>query len=717
MKNSINILLVVFLFLANVGSLFAQEKRIELGNKLFDQYAYNKAIILYEEALDRKSTNWELYAKLGDCYYFLSDTKKALDNYDKYYKASIENKVDINNALLLRYAVCLHGEGRTTESIAIYKKLGESVKQKEKSDLINSSLTNEEPLTSINSDSSDFGTFIFKNTLYFSSTRKNPEKEKRFNKRLYKWNEEPFLDIYEAKIDENNGSISMSQTDSKSSSLSNINTIAHQGSVTLTKKGDTMYYSSGDVKNNKLVYNNRGTSNLKLKRATWDSSINKWVVKKEDSIAMNYFDIGNYSIGNPALSPDNKRLYFVTCAPFSEAQGQTDIYYVNILNKGKKFSKVTSVLGVNTAGRESFPFIASDGTLYFSSDGVQNIKQSDNIKELGLGLLDIYKVENLDNIIQKYETEISQTKDSIEIKDMTNKLGSYLENELKVEHLKGPFNSEMDDFAFYIDKTNLDSNSETYAYFSSNRSGGLRNDDIYRAKVKIEQFKTIQVDVKDASTEQLMGNALIDLIDSEGKLLETAQDSTGLFEFKVLDGEQYRIRGYASRYYDDLKEFNSSEVKDHLVLKLKPYPCLVSINYEGFESINQIEFEFDIDSINNEAKNTLSKVLDLLLTNRDMKIKIESHTDSRGSNESNIVLSTRRAINTKNYLIKEGVYESQIDSAIGYGEERPCFTDEDIKNMPIEKREIAHKKNRRSHFIIVGCEDNTPICPEIDPNN
>ncbi len=713
MKESIKIVLVALLLFLNAGLMFGQQTRIDLGDKYYDQYAYKKAIELYEEALDRKSTNWELYAKLGDCYYFLSDTKKALDNYDKFYNASIENKFNINNALLLRYAVCLHGEGRTTESIAIYNKLGESVKQKEESDLINSSLTKEEPLTSINSDSSDFGTFIFKNTLYFSSTRKNPEKEKRFNKRLYKWNEEPFLDIYEAKIDENNGSISMNQTDSKSSSLSNINTIAHQGSVTLTKKGDTMYYSSGDVKNNKLVYNNRGTSNLKLKRATWDSSINKWVVKKEDSIAMNYFDIGNYSIGNPALSPDNKRLYFVTCAPFSEAQGQTDIYYVNILNNGKKFGKVTSVLGVNTAGREGFPFIASDGTLYFSSDGVQNIKQSDNIKELGLGLLDIYKVENLDNIIQKYETEISHSKDSIEIKDMTNKLGSYLENELKVEHLKGPFNSEMDDFAFYIDKTNLDSNSETYAYFSSNRSGGLRNDDIYRAKVKIEQFKTIQVDVKDASTEQLMGNALIDLIDSEGKLLETAQDSTGLFEFKVLDGEQYRIRGYASRYYDDLKEFNSSEIKDHLVLKLKPFPCEISINH--------IEFRFNKDSLDTRVKidslelNKLLELKNILLANPEIKIKIESYTDSRGPKEYNLGLSERRANSTKNYLIEQGVNENQIISAKGFGENCPIVSDEEInKFLTIKEREAEHAKNRRSRFIL-DCQHAVESCQDYFP--
>ena len=165
-----------------------------------------------------------------------------------------------------------------------------------------------------------------------------------------------------------------------------------------------------------------------------------------------------------------------------------------------------------------------------------------------------------------------------------------------------------------------------------------------------------------------------------------------LFNFKVNCGQFYSLRGSKDRYEDDLKKFNSVDASKGINLELKPYPCLVSINYEGFESINQIEFEFNIDSIGSDAKDTLKEVLDLLLTNRDMKINIESHTDSRGTNESNIKLSKRRAENTKAYLIEQGVYENQIENAIGYGEERLCFTDEQIQNMPTKSVKQLTKK-------------------------
>ena len=78
--------LVTLFFLINSGLLFSQQTRIELGDKYFDQYAYEKAIRLYEEA-DTTKVKWDVYAKLGDCYYFTSKPANAL----KYYKRAIDN--------------------------------------------------------------------------------------------------------------------------------------------------------------------------------------------------------------------------------------------------------------------------------------------------------------------------------------------------------------------------------------------------------------------------------------------------------------------------------------------------------------------------------------------------------------------------------------------------------------------------------------------------
>ena len=677
MKKSIKIALVAFLLFANCGILFGQQLWLDLGDKYFDQYAYKKAIKLYIGALDRGIDNWEIYAKLGDCYYYTSKTKKAIENYE----IAIGLNENIKPEYRLRYALSLQSIGKKDEALIELKKYNNDIENLGVRPFVKP--TDSAENLSINSKYSDFGSFIFDDTMYFSSSRENSAKKRRLNKRLYKWNEQPFLDIYEASLDRNTNSLNLVSND-KSTIGKSINTIAHQASVAITNDGKTMYFSGGSVKNNKLEYNKNGTSILKLQRASFDSETNTWEVTKKDIDAMKVFDLDNFSIGNPALSPDNKRLFFSTCAPYSDAKGHTDIYYVDINDDGT-YSEVKSVPGINTNGRESFPFISKDSTLYFSSDGIYK-------DSLGLGLLDIYKVNNIDKVIKTGKAD--------------------------VVHLGPPFNSDKDDFAFFVDDQKKDDNCEVDAYFSSNREGPnvKGDDDIYKAKLK--RPITIRGTIKDSKTGEFLKDATVELFDSVGSVLDTLQiNSSGSFSFKVDCGQSYSLRGSKDRYEDDIKKFTSLDASKGINLELKPYPCLVSINYEGFESINQIEFGFNIDSIGTDAKDTLKKVLDLLLTNRDMKITIESHTDSRGTNESNIKLSKRRAENTKAYLIGQGVYENQIENALGYGEERLCFTDEQIQNMPIEKREAAHRKNRRSHFIIVGCEDNTPDCPVMDPND
>ena len=327
MKKSIKIALVAFLLFANCGILFGQQLWLDLGDKYFDQYAYKKAIKLYIGALDRGIDNWEIYAKLGDCYYYTSKTKKAIENYE----IAIGLNENIKPEYGLRYALSLQSIGKKDEALIELKKYNNDIENLGVRPFVKP--TDSAENLSINSKYSDFGSFIFDDTMYFSSSRENSAKKRRLNKRLYKWNEQPFLDIYEASLDRNTNSLNLVSND-KSTIGKSINTIAHQASVAITNDGKTMYFSGGSVKNNKLEYNKNGTSILKLQRASFDSETNTWEVTKKDIDAMKVFDLDNFSIGNPALSPDNKRLFFSTCAPYSDAKGHTDIYYVDINDDG-----------------------------------------------------------------------------------------------------------------------------------------------------------------------------------------------------------------------------------------------------------------------------------------------------------------------------------------------------------------------------------------------
>ena len=324
-----------------------------------------------------------------------------------------------------------------------------------------------------------------------------------------------------------------------------------------------------------------------------------------------------------------------------------------------------------------FPFISENNILYFSSDGVYD----DNNP---MGLLDIYKYD----LNEK------------------NKEGN------AVITLGEPYNSRKDDFAYFVRSLPDNSTYSEQGYFSSNRDTFYQmgdtiipkgDDDIYSFNVKCKQ--TIQGSITDLKTGDYLEDATVELIDSNGMVLKNVQvDSTGVYSFDVECDQFYRLRGSMTRYYDDLKESNYTEARDNINLKLKPYPCQITVNH--LYKSDSIRF----DRIN---KKDFLPILELLLTNPDIKIRIESHTDSRGSAQYNLDLSERRAQASKSYLIKVGVKESQITSAKGFGKDCLLKSDEEIKNLPTEKeRKYAHNENRRSHFIIKDCNDDSEGCQD-----
>ncbi len=668
MKASLNILYFLLFVFLNTGIVVAQQTRLELAEKYFDQFAYNTAIELYEGAIKKGKDSWKNYAKLADCYYNISQPAMAM----RYYEIAIGKNNKIDAIYLLKYALSLQSAGRSRDSVLIayqeyYSRMG--IQEQIGLRTINDSHISPENLTSINSSYSDFGTFIYNDTLYFASARENPVKPKRFNKRLYKWNLQPFLDIYTAKVNRKSDSLPFVLIPSDSSGIG-VNTMAHESSVAITKDGQTMYYSGGMVnQKGEMRYDKWGNSHLKLHRASRIDD--RWIETTEDRNALKSLELKHYSVSSPALSPDNKRLYFVSCAPFPDAKGQTDIYYVDIDEDGS-LGKVTNVPGINTYGREGFPYLASDGSLYFSSDGIY-----DNL--LSMGLLDIYKVEDIDMVISKTKKP-------------------------EIIHLKSPFNSDKDDFAFFIDENSEDESCEFYAYFSSNRKfmGAKGDDDLYRTKLK--KFKTVSGVVTNAKTLDPITDANVHLINSDGVVLKSVKvDEKAGYSFEVECDQFYRLRASKANFYDDLIELDTANSDQTVSLQLNPYPC---------EFSGRIGFELDSDQINSAAAENLTPILELLLTNPGIKVRIEAHTDLRGSAEYNLDLSQRRAQNTRQHLINEGVKAEQIISAIGLGEKCPLISEEEIKLLPPDQQEIKNALNRRSRFILSICEDETEVCAD-----
>lgn len=627
---------VLFIIAILVSAMtFGQKK---LADKFYDNFAYIKASELYEKAYEDGDDSEHVLTRLGDCYYNNGNSEKAA----KWYELAVNEYKDISPEYLYKYIQVQRSLGNYQVANTWLQTFNERSADDSRSGSYTANLSVYDDMAStemvyvklinldINSEYSDFGSFVSGNNLIFASSRDT-------GGRIYKWNEQPYLDIYQASISEDEGVLTASNPDFINSE--NVNTDYHEASVAITEDGQTMYFTRDNVnKRNKLDYDKQGTSHLKIYKASLVNG--QW-----SNIEELPFNDDVFSTGHPALSPDEKQLYFVSDR--DESIGQTDIYVVDILENNEYSEPRNLGSNINTEGREMFPFIAKDSTLYFSSDGYLN-----------LGLLDIFKSDFL--------------------KDENS----------KPENLKAPYNSGFDDFAFYIDS------DSKKGFLSSNRPDGKGNDDIYSFGT-YECKQLVEGIVRNNDNMEPVPNATVQKIDATGKIIEeiTASEN-GEYSFELNCNETYTILAKKEDFKDDKKELTTTgenEKSNEVDLYLTP------LILDNQIVINPIFFDFDKWNIRTDAKYELENIVDVMRQHPTMVIKIESHTDSRGSDRYNEKLSDRRAKSTRDYLLSRGIAKDRIESAIGYGEYQLLNECADGVKCSKEK----HQENRRSYFYIV----------------
>lgn len=654
MKKIIWFIVVSFLGLTTQGqSKYAADKS-------FKEFDYPKAVELYKSIHKKGDDSKLVLSRIADCYYFNLQTKDA----EIWYKKLIDKYKNIDSKYRFRYAQTLKINGKHNLSDSIILKLnkqnnydswGNKLKRtpdylnlysKESGDVL--SLHN----VSVNTKYSDFGGFAVKDTLYFASTSPIA---KNANKKLYKWNRQPFLNLYKASIvNKNNKLVELT---GKEQIPHPIQTEYHESNAIITKNGKTMYFTRDNFDGNK-VRRSRKDRRVRLKLYKAIKKDNKWTAIEELP-----FNSNEYSVGHPALSPDEKTLYFVSDMP--GGYGGTDIYSVTI-DENNKFGKPKNLGNViNTEGKEMFPFMTNDKKLYFSSDG-----------HLGLGALDIFESKQNDK-----------------------------EEFLKVSNLKSPFNSNLDDFGFWINK------DYTQGFFSSNRKEGKGDDDIYSfvldrkqrpivekkppVKDTLECAQVISGFITNSITYKIMPNVEVRLLDEEGKVLEKNTSSAkGFYSFKVACNTNYKISVIKKDFRPNFKEVTTTSKNDIThTANLELTPLIV----EKQIKIKPIYFDFDKSNIRPDAQYELENVVSVLKNNPTMHIRIESHTDSRGKRSYNRVLSDKRAKSTRDYIISRGISSTRIISAIGIGEDKPFNHCKDGVRCTSKE----HQQNRCSYFYIV----------------
>ena len=618
--------------------MFAQKQEVKLADKFYKDYSYLKAAEFYANAVKLGDSSLQVLTRLGDCYYKNSNADKSATWYGKAIKLY---ESDIESEYIYKYSQALKSQGNYEEAIVWlekYRALNPDDNRIAGLDFNNldlyMKLSNDDEVyvsvenLPINSKYADFGAYERDDKLIFSSSRDGKNN-------IYDWNGEPYLDIYEASVQEKDGKNEISEV--SKIKASKINSEYHEANVAITNDGNTIYFTRDNVsKRNQLKTDRKGTAHLKIYKATLVDG--NW----QDVVELPFND-KLHSNGHPALSPDNKTLYFVSDR--EGGFGGTDIYKVDIFEDGTYGIPENLGQSINTDGKEMFPYVAKDSTLYFSSDS-----------NINLGFLDIYK----SNILK--------------------------DSNAKVENLGAPYNSGFDDFGFFID-----SDTEI-GYFSSNRPGGVGSDDIYSF---IGCNQTLKGTVRNAETQEPLSMATVKLMNEDGKVIKTVTTgANGEYSFKIKCNTKYTVLGEKPDFKNDFKDFNSGEeTGGDVTVNLNLIPLIK----DNQIVINPIFFDFDKWNIRTDAQYELENIVDVMRAHPNMVIKIESHTDSRGSDRYNMKLSDRRAKSTLEYLLSRDIAPERIESAIGYGESQllnKC-------SNGVKCTEEEHQLNRRSYFYIL----------------
>ncbi|SNR15015.1 OmpA family protein [Tenacibaculum jejuense] len=641
----------VILFYTLFISIIALGQRKYAADRYFNEFAYKKSAELYKTIYDKGDDSQLVISRLGDSYYYNTESEKA----EKWYSLLMDKYAnEVTPEYLFRYAQTLKSNGKIKESDRWLEKLKEVNKddsralelEKNRNYFVEYSnrkktFVNVKNL-STNTKYSDFGGFIYGDKLYFASTK--PEGTK-YDKKIYKWNDQPFLNIYTA--DEEIGNVEQGLQVSNATRFSDVNTRYHESNAILTSDGNTLYFTRDNYDGDKLRGDDDKVTHLKIYKA--ENIDGEW--KNLEELP---FNSDLYSCGHPALSPDGKTLYFVSDMP--GGYGATDIYSVKIRNDGTYGSPVNLGRPINTESREMFPYVDNENTIYFASDG-----------HLGLGALDVFESKISDN---KFTAPVN--------------LGS-------------PVNSPLDDFSFVI------SEDKSYGYFSSNRTGGKGDDDIY-SFVIYRCKEDITGVVTDSRTGVPISGATVRLINEKGEpISKQVTIADGRYTFKDIACENnYTVTASKDDYRNDKKDTATEDIdKKTIQADLVLESLIVETPKEQPQIvINPIYFDFDLYNIREDAEYELEHIVTVMKNHPDMVIKIESHTDSRGTKAYNRTLSTNRAKSTRAYLISRGIASNRIESAIGYGEDQLLNHCNDANQKRCSKEE--HQRNRRSYFYIVS---------------
>ncbi|QLG44513.1 OmpA family protein [Costertonia aggregata] len=638
------IVFIIFLF-ACLGS-FSQEKKSK-ADALYFGYNYYQAIQEYQKEQKEKSLSGQQKLNLADSYFKVGKYENASKAFLEVLKNdSIMSSHDFNKML---QSLSKIGEKEKVKAFLQTKK------NQLAGELIENAEFNYELLRSKDMNAMDFNIFnLVANSRQsdFSPTFYNDDllftsARPVSTKKIYGPTGDSYLDLYTSKItaDGNISEVTKRLQGIPKSSY-------HKATPYYSQSLQKLFYIVSNEEDDKLLFDENGKNALAIGLATVSDGPDK---------SFNYLlrDLST-SFYYPFFDAKSQRLYFA--ANFEDSYGGTDIYYVNT-NYGRIMSAPVN-LGprINTPGNEIAPYIF-ENSLYFSSDIFY-----------GMGGMDVYKT----NIQQDGTFSIPV-------------------------NLGDGINSVDDDFGFII----RNEGDGLLGYFSSNRKGGIGNDDIYGFKIDEKPgLKTIAIkgSVTKSVGDKAIEKASIKVSDVDGNLLkEVYSDGDGAYQLEIPWKDTIKIKVAKEKHSVYEKEYNAQELE---VVQSKPLDITLTHMADIVEEkedqwaikLNKFYFDKGKSNITPVIAEELAKVVDALKKFPEFQLRIESHTDSRGGGSTNFRLSQNRSDAIKKHLLENGVPASNILYSVGYGETKIL---NNCKNG-VYCINLLHQKNERSLIVVLN---------------
>ena len=428
--------------------------------------------------------------------------------------------------------------------------------------------------------------------------------------------------------------------------VKSINTLYNEGAPTLSADGQTIVFTACELPGYEYGETRSGLGSCDLFYSLRTAT--GWTAAENFGVGIN----SSYWETQPSLTADGATLYFIRGKKGKGGAVEDPNIYFSQINEAGEWSEPAKVPGfINTKGREESVFVHPDGqTLYFSSDG-----------HPGMGGLDIF--------VSRLQQD-----------------GSWS----KPVNLGYPINTAANENSIQVTAQG------DIALMASNREGGKGGLDLYSFElpenVRPRYVSYVEGFVFDSKTNAPLDGKLQLLNLSNGEIVaETFSNKSrdGYFLVCLPAGNDYALNVSASSYlfYSSnfsLRDFTPSRPyrKDAPLQKMDAGATIV---------LENIFFKTNSSSLETESFIELTKLIELLVKNQTMRMRIEGHTDSDGDEATNLKLSQARALSVKTYLESKGIAATRIESE-GYGETQPLES-----NATPEGK----AKNRRTVFRVL----------------